>query len=323
MEGAVSTSSATAAAAAVAAAGFTTIDVEGARATRAFGINPRGDIVGSYDEPLLGDPTRTRTRGFLLRNGVFTTIDYQDELSPSGAAFTEAWGINARGDVVGRYRRQAGSFAVSGFLLRQGRFSDVSVDNHVVTLPTKIGASGQIVGCYHDANTLKDMYGYVQLGSEVTPFTLPSQPYPAGSAAMHNGITPGGRTVVGLASETEVPGRPGVAATAYGYVVTDGVLTRRLDFEGPGFKSTFTQAWDVNPRGTIVGNYVGADGKTRGFSLDASGYHTIEVPGSPPARVTTMTLARGINPQGDIVGFYSERLQDGTTSTHGFLLAKK
>jgi uncharacterized membrane protein len=310
-DGEVSTLSAEATAAAASAAGFTTIDVPfaGARATRAFGINPQGDIVGSYDEPLPQDPTRTRTRGFLLRNGVFTRIDYPD------AAFTEAWGINARGDVIGRYRVVAGSAAVFGFLLRQGRFSDISVDNHVVTLPTKIGASGEIVGCYHDANTLNDMYGYVQSGSEVIPFTLPSKPYPAGSAAMHNGITPGGGTVVGLASETEVAGRPGVAATAYGYVVTDGVVTR-LDFEVLGFKSTFTQAWDINPRGTIVGNYLGSDGKTRGFALDESGYHAIDVPGS------TMTVARGINPEGHIVGVYTERLANGTTRTHGFLLTR-
>jgi uncharacterized membrane protein len=299
--GQVSTSSATAGA-------FATIDVPfaGARATRAFGINPTGDIVGSYDEPLPENPTLTRTRGFLLRNGEFTSIDYP------GAAFTEAWGINARGDIVGRYRLVRGSAAVFGFLLRNGRFSDISIDNHVVTLPTKIGASEEIVGCYHDANTLNDMYAYVQRGSEVVSFALPSIPYPAGSAAMHNGITPGGRIVVGLAFETEVPARPGIAATAYGYVVTDGVLTRRLDFETPGFKSTFTQAWDINPRGTIVGQYVDAARITRGFYLDESGYVPI---GPADAR---MTAARGINPQGDIVGLYT----DASGRTHGFLLSR-
>src|SRR2546422_145484 len=68
---------------------FEWIDVPGAVGTRAFGLNPRGDIVGSYTDG-------TGTHGFVRSDGVLTTINYP------GAATTEAWGINPRGDIVGR-----------------------------------------------------------------------------------------------------------------------------------------------------------------------------------------------------------------------------
>jgi probable HAF family extracellular repeat protein len=259
---------------------YETIDVAGATGTRAFGINPQGDIVGSYTEA-------GKTHGFLLSNGSLTTIDYP------GAATTEAWGINARGDIIGRYTR-AGSPGVRGFLLSDERFTDISIGNHVVTLPTKIGASGEVVGCFHDANTLVDMYGYVQRGSEIILFGSPSTVAPNGSATMHNGIVPGGRTIVGIKFPS-----PGAVQT---YVIRDGVVSF-LDMPG-------LQAWDVNPRGTIVGQYP-AGGRTHAFAFNDDGFVTLDVPGS------TMTVGRGVNPRGDIVGVYND-----AAGAHGFVLRK-
>ena len=262
---------------------FEPIEVPGAIGTRAFGINPRGDIVGSFTDA-------AGTHGYVLSKGVFTQIDYP------GAATTEAWGINARGDVIGRYTR-AGVPGVRGFLLQRGRYTDISIGNHLVTLPTKIGASGEIVGCFHDTSGLVDMYGYVQRGDDVSVFRLPSSVAPAGSAAMHNGVVPGGGLIVGLTNPA--PGR------ARGYVI-EGDRLSYLDAPG----STFTQAWDVNPRGVIVGNY-DAGGRTHGFYSDDDGFVTLDVPGS------TMTVARGINPRGDIVGVYNT-----ATGAHGFVLRR-
>jgi hypothetical protein len=262
--------------------GFEPVDVTGALATRAFGINPQGDIVGSYTDG-------TGTHGYVLSNGDFATIDYPH------AATTEAWGINPRGDIVGRYTR-AGVAGIRGFLLRHGTYTDISIGNHLITLPTKIGASGEIVGCFHDASPLVDMYAYVQRGSRLTLFVRPSTIAPTGSATMHNGVTPGGRTIVGLHNP-----RPGQTR---GYVLDGDTLTF-LDFPG----SSFTQAWDVDPRGTIVGQYTDAANRTHGFYLDADGYATIDVPRP------LLTVARGINPQGDIVGTYIDEFE----KTHGFL----
>jgi uncharacterized membrane protein len=267
---------------------FESINVPTGTATRAFGINPQGDIVGSYT-------AAGRTHGFLLRAGEFTTIDYP------GSSSTEAWGINARGDIIGRYTL-TGRAGTLGFLLSRGGFTDVSIPSatgpggkHVITLPTKIGASGEIVGCFHDVNNLIDMFGYVQRGDEISTFALPSTRGPA--AAMHNGITPGGKIVAGLVFPA--PGR------ARGYLIANSVVTY---LDGPG--SVNTQAWDVNPNAIVVGQY-DAGGRTHGFAYDENGFLTIDIPKS------SMTVARGINPRGDIVGVYND-----SAGAHGFVLTK-
>ena len=82
---------------------FTTIDVPGASFTQALGINPKGDVVGSY-------LNAAGLHGFLLSKGAFTAIDVP------GASFTQALGINPKGDVVGVYSNATGTH---GFLLRR------------------------------------------------------------------------------------------------------------------------------------------------------------------------------------------------------------
>src|SRR5437879_2565700 len=67
---------------------FTAIDFPGAIATTAFGINPRGDIVGEYFDGNF-------VHGYLLSGGQFTSIDFP------GAILTSALGINPRADIVG------------------------------------------------------------------------------------------------------------------------------------------------------------------------------------------------------------------------------
>ena len=96
---------------------FTTIDVPGASFTGAFGINPKGSVVGVYSNA-------TGTHGFLLRrrehdddgdDDAFTTIDVP------GASSTGAFGINPKGNVVGVYSSATGTH---GFLLRMRERDD-------------------------------------------------------------------------------------------------------------------------------------------------------------------------------------------------------
>src|SRR5207302_440744 len=72
---------------------YTTLDVPvpGASQTTAGGINPRGDIVGTYVD------SSGHSHGFLLSGGSYTTLDVP------GATFTVAVGVNPRGDIVGFY----------------------------------------------------------------------------------------------------------------------------------------------------------------------------------------------------------------------------
>src|SRR5436309_14884918 len=69
---------------------FANIDYPGATSTQAWGINPRGDIVGVYT-------SAGQDHGFLLSGGNFSTIDFP------GATITVPADINDRGDIVGVY----------------------------------------------------------------------------------------------------------------------------------------------------------------------------------------------------------------------------
>jgi uncharacterized membrane protein len=92
---------------------LTTIDFPGAVDTAPRGdkggINSRGDIVSYYCafEPCSLD--NDSEHGFLLSDGEFTTIDFPD------AHAAAAFGINARGDIVGPYNDASGNG--HGFLL--------------------------------------------------------------------------------------------------------------------------------------------------------------------------------------------------------------
>jgi hypothetical protein len=182
----------------------------------------------------------------------------------------------------------AGDPRTFGFLLSGGAYTDISVGSHLHTLPIKISPAREIVGCFHDVNFLRDMRGYVQRGDRVTSFEM----WPS---TMHNGVTPGAKVIAGIRFES--------ATVVHGYVLDRGDYT---EFDYPG--ATFTQAWDVNPSGTVVGYFNALD--SHGFSRDADGVLTqIDVPGALWTRIF------GINAQGDMVGSYA----DASGRVHGFL----
>ena len=78
-----------------------------------------------------------------------------------------------------------------------------------------------------------------------------------------------------------------------GYVIEDGLFT---PFAVPG--SISTAAWDVNPRGQIVGVYIDAANRVHGFLRDDDVYLTLDVPGA------SVTRAFGINAAGEVVGAF-------------------
>jgi uncharacterized membrane protein len=240
---------ATSALSATRASGAQSIDVPGALATRAFGINAVGEIVGSYTDA-------TGTYGFLLSQGEFTKLAFP------GAVQTEAWGINPQGHIVGRYRL-AGDPRTFGFLMSDGLYTDISVPGRLHTLPIKISPSGQIVGCVHDVNFLRDMRGYVQRGDEVTLF----EPLPS---TMHNGVARSGGLIAGISFDSPT--------LVHGYVLELGVYTQ---FDYPG--ATFTQAWDVSSTGKVVGYF--SPVTSHGFSLEGGVFTQIDVPGASWTRI--------------------------------------
>ena len=255
---------------------YTTIAPPGARSSTAFGINARGDVVGTFvDQSFV-------QHGFLLSKGEFTVIDFP------GAQGTIARGINPRGEIVGSYLLPGDpGVAARGFLrTKKGEFVNVRYPGHSWEVAQRILPDGTIVGCRHDHDQMESMRG-VTIGkggaSEIDAF-----------GSMNNGATPGLELIVGFWFNM-------MDNQQQGYMIEDGVFT---SFMVPGSNST--AAWDVNPDGAIVGVYsVGTT--VRGFLRTEDGdddesdevtYTTIHYPGS------TVTRAFGINPRGDIVGNY-------------------
>ena len=270
---------------------FTEIHVPGARSTFAFGINPAGHVVGSY----VDNATPAREHGFVLRDGVFSTIDFP------GARYTVARGINPRGDIVGDYALPGEPPVNShGFLLTaEGSFVRVDAPPHTSTIAQRILPNGAILGCRHDSDRMSTMRGILidRAGGieELDEF-----------GSMHNGATPDRRLVVGLYMNMMVPG-----GRTEGYVVDDG------DFEPfvfPG--SDATQAWDINPRGEIVGFYRTGTA-FRGFMRRGDEYFSIAYPGA------TATRAFGVNPQGDVVGWHTTTVPTGGTVSRAFLATSR
>ncbi len=245
---------------------YATVDVPNSTNTTAWGINPGGDIVGSYTDA-------TGLHGFLLHDGAYTSINYP------GAARTQARGIGPAGDIVGNYSRR-GEVGVSthGFLLtRDGEFRPIDYDPHPNTIAQRILPDGTILGCLHDGDTMDSMHG-IAIGrggrSEL------AQP-----ATMNNGGTPNGRRLTGLFTDTD--------NRTKGYLLEDGVFT---SFMVP--QSIFTAAWDMNPAGEIAGAYADAASHFHGFVRLGDSYAALDVAGA------VATRAFGINPGGSVVGAY-------------------
>jgi probable HAF family extracellular repeat protein len=139
----------------------------------AGGINALGEIVGSYTDARTG-----LTHGFLRStNGVYTTLDvpgnvygtranainnfhqivgnnfllsdgtYTHIFKP-GSAYTEAYGINDSGQIVGYY---SDGTREHGFLLDNGIYTTIDPPGSLRTEALGINDLGQIVGTYMDA----------------------------------------------------------------------------------------------------------------------------------------------------------------------------
>jgi uncharacterized membrane protein len=143
---------------------FTIVDVPGSIETNAWKINDRGDIVGGFG--IAGGEVEL----FVLGNGEFTTFPI-----PNGMYLSEDnGGINARGDIVGRYCDvspcRVGPTG-HGFVISGGTLTTIDVPGAVGTGTFGINGRREVVGGYYDAGGA--LHGYVlQLetrASETTP----------------------------------------------------------------------------------------------------------------------------------------------------------
>lgn len=246
---------------------FTTIDVPNGSNNAAWGINSRGDVVGSYTDAFAG-------HGFLLSQGQYTNIDAPNAIS------TLAVGINSRGNVVGIYADA--SFVSHGFLLSGGQYT--TIDPPSAGFPgavaTGINASGSIVGSYIDTNGVN--HGFLFSGGQYTTLDDPDGVY----GTITNGINAAGQ-IVGFYFDANF----GI----HGFLLSHGQYTT-LDNPNATFGSG---ALGINDHGQIVGGYFDANSTEHGFLLSGGQYTTID---NPNGAIGTET--DGINNSGQIVGPY-------------------
>src|SRR5687768_11024878 len=124
---------------------YSTIAPPGSRSSSAFGINARGDVVGTFvDQSFV-------QHGFLLSKGEFISIDFPD------AEGTIARGIGPRGEIVGSYWLPGDNplLAARGFLrTKKGEFLRVRYGDpdpqYRWEIAQRILPDGTILGCRHD-----------------------------------------------------------------------------------------------------------------------------------------------------------------------------
>jgi uncharacterized membrane protein len=266
---------------------FVQIDVPNSVFTDARGINAGGDVVGSYTD---ADDV---SHGFLLRKGVFTTIDVPDATVTFGAR-----AINARGDVVGTF---LDADEVQRAYLRQGgHFFRIEYPGASGTFGLGINDRGDITGSFFDE--FENTSGFILTDGAFQNVHVPGSLTTDVYSAQDNG-----RVLVGFIT-TEPDGG------FHAFIRHKSGDFQLIDF--PGLSVPCTSARWINQRGDIVGSFAhvdsveecGPEGPADGFLLRDGQYTRIDVPGS------TRTRVFAINDAGVMVGRFTD--QEG--NVHGF-----
>jgi probable HAF family extracellular repeat protein len=267
---------------------FAKISVPGSIQTEAYGINARGDIVGSYVTP---DEVR---HGFLLRGGVFTTIEVPGALETGGAR-----GINARGDITGNITGE--DELAHAFLLRDGQFTEIRFPGATETIAEKINNAGDVVGA---AFSEERTGGFLLKDGMYQTVDVPGAEFELVRGSQDNGLV-----LVGHAVMSSDGGTRGF--------VRRGPREFEL-IEYPGLEVPCTGARAINQRGDIVGGFAIIDSadicyppfvESHGYLLRDGQFTLIDFPGAP------VNDAFAINDDGVIVG----RFTDARGRTRGFM----
>ena len=236
-----------------------------------------------------------------------------------GADSTSAFGINARGDIVGGYVAADG--VSHGFLLHKGVFTSIDVPNALGTNEARaINARGDIVGNYGDA---EGDHGFLLSDGQFSQIHVPGSTLTiarginnAGDITGHfenaAGLKKGFILKNGTYYNVRVPGSDGTEAFATrdnGRVVVG--RTNRADglhgfvrntsggfelIDAPGSAGACTGATSTNQRREIVGAFCSDDKPILGFVLRAGRFKVIDFPEA------NETFPLGINDDGVIVG---------------------
>src|SRR5438876_2688441 len=264
--------------------------------TRAYAINPSGQIVGFYSD------NSARCHGYVrAANGIFTQIDAPDAGTgpfPQGtfpSEFTPA-GINPGGTITGFY--VDASSVRHGFVrAANGVITEFDPTGSILTNPNAINEAGEITGFYFDANFVG--HGFLRAtDGTITSFDAPGADMPPGSG--------NGTFGVGLTANGEIEGRTVDAKGVFhGFVRSSQGTFSTFDAPGAGTGAgQGTLPESNNTLGAIAGNYIDGSNVNHGFLLNAQGnFSVFDVPGTGTG-AGQGTIPLGNNVVGTITGEY-------------------
>jgi hypothetical protein len=239
--------------------------------TRAYAINPAGEIVGFFTD------TSARCHGYVRSpNGTFTQIDAPDAGTgpfPQGTFPSEftPMGINPGGTIIGVYVDASSN--QHGFVrASNGQITEFDPVGSIFTSPNAIDPQGAITGFYFDANFVGHAFLRTPDG------TITSIDAPGADMTPGNG---NGTFGVGLRAGGGVEGvyvdanfvLHGFVRSKQGTITTFDVPAAGT---GPG-QGTLPES--NNTAGVIAGNYLDGNSVDHGFLLDKKGnFNLFDVP---------------------------------------------
>jgi len=248
---------------------FTSISFPGAIFTETYAININGVIVGDYASTN-SSGNGTSLHGYVLAGGTFLSLDF-----PGANFYTQARGINSKGDIVGTYfignGDGSGESPLSsgnghGFLLSGGIYSSIDFPGAILTEAWRISDTGEILGRYKSST---DGSFHMFLFANGTFSTVPD--VPKGIATASSNYSSGGLTEAGDIVGDYSDARPIFKdfkrlgknnGNLHGFLLSGGVYTT-IDFPG----ANATGAWGINSAGYIAGPYIDASNNSHGYLM--------------------------------------------------------
>ncbi len=241
---------------------FTTHDFPGSQNTYFYALGNNGNAAGHYED------SDGLYHGVILENGELRQYDFPDALE------TQIFGISdATGALTGNF--------ISANGVRRGFSGDTVVEapEASATYADFVYASGLVVGSYVDAEGLYHTYAYRPDGR----FTILDYLDPSNLEYFfaHSiiDIDTRGIVMVGRAKAVGDIPRTYVGSFQHGL----------HEVQYPG--SVITEGWNLNLDGSVVGNYVSADGRRHGFIARLA----TETVSTHFGNTYTVSLSKGLN----------------------------
>jgi uncharacterized membrane protein len=260
--------------------------------------------------------------------GTYTQIDVP------GSLFTQCFGVNTKGDLVGLYEDASG--VDHGFLLSGGVYTDIDDPGWSLTVPSGINDEGQIVGYVSDYPALS---GFLY---DAQTRTFTELNYPGATATVPNGINNAGIIVgyydvgepvmngfeLSSSGYTDISPSGRALTQAFGITSSDAVVGVAVNPGAENFGTFNNFAFydgkfellnlpsgysltAVNPQGTILVGIFLTIPVDLGWVYRNGKSQTLSFPGAKE------TLPYGINRHEEIVGWF----EDASGNGHGFTLA--